>query len=196
MCGGCWQLYLLECALFLSLSFFPRLIWKKWWAHDQHDCFSPDPALSAQSTLTDSWPGIANWHIGSEWKSDGERASQSRTRSGHRPERQSGRNPSAQSVSLWTLSCRLPGEVIFHPKIKRHYILHKHMSFKTIWRDFLDNWAFHITEMHLYICIYIQYICIAVLVCAWTDKNTQNYVEMPIICEDPRKQSLKWVRNC
>lgn len=54
------------CSLSLSLSFFPRLIWKKWWAHDQHDCFSPDPALSAQSTLTDSWPGIANWHIGSE----------------------------------------------------------------------------------------------------------------------------------
>jgi len=64
----------LSLSLSLSLSFFPRLVWKKWWAQDQRDCFSPDPALSAQSTLTDSWPGIANWHTG---KSDGERASES-----------------------------------------------------------------------------------------------------------------------
>ncbi len=47
---------------------------KKRWAQDQPGCFSPDPALSAQSTLTDPWPGIANWQTGREWKSDGERA--------------------------------------------------------------------------------------------------------------------------
>ncbi len=50
----------------LSLSLFPRLMRKKRWAQDQPGCFSPDPALSAQSTLTDPWPGIANWQTGRE----------------------------------------------------------------------------------------------------------------------------------